>query len=120
MSRGIFVYRDGEIVEKHLAPPIIMRGPHSEIAAPMLNLDTIDAFRSMADGRLYESKAAYRASLKAHGYREIGNEVAAHIKEATAPRAKPPAKPAIVEAYKMVRDGYKPAPPAPRNDPDLD
>ena len=120
MSRGTFVYRDGEIVEKHLAPPIIMRGPRSEVAAPMLSLDTIDAFRSMADGRLYDSKAAYRASLKAHGYREIGNEIDAHMKEATAPKAKPPVKPELVEAYKMVRDGYRPAPLATRNDPDLD
>ena len=77
----------------------------------MLNLDTVSAFRSMADGKMYDSKAAYRASLKVHGMREIGNEIPAHIREATAPKAKPRAKGAIMEAYQKVKQGYRPPPP---------
>jgi hypothetical protein len=39
-------------------------------------------FRSHADGRIYDSKSAYRRELKARGFEEVGNEYAA----VTAPR----------------------------------
>jgi len=78
--RGTFVYRNGEMVPKHLAEPIHLGflSRSATVAAPMLNLDTIE-MRSMADGKVYTSKSHYRASLKAHGYREVGTEVAAHV-----------------------------------------
>lgn len=31
----------------------------------------------MADGQIYDSKSAYRAELKARGYREVGNDAPA-------------------------------------------
>ena len=31
-------------------------------------------FRSMADGRMYDSKSRYRAEAKARGYVELGND----------------------------------------------
>jgi len=36
--------------------------------------DTVDPFRSMADGKTYDSKSRYRAELKARGMVEIGND----------------------------------------------
>ena len=86
----------------------------------MLNRDTTDAFRSMADGRLYDSKSAYRQELKRQGLREIGNDVEGHLKdvEASNPR-KPKAKADVIKAYQKVRAGYKP-PPGPPLDPDLE
>jgi len=119
MIRGTFVYRDGELVPKHLAAPLVQRGARSRLAAPMLNLDTVDAFRSMADGRMYDSKAAYRAELKRQGVREIGNDIEGHLKEvaATAPQ-KPKAKADLIKAYQKVRQGYKP-PPGPPLDPEM-
>lgn len=36
--------------------------------------DGIDPFRSMADGRLYDSKSQYRNDLRARGMIEVGNE----------------------------------------------
>lgn len=36
--------------------------------------DNIDAFRSMADGKMYDSKSQYRSDLKARGLVELGNE----------------------------------------------
>jgi hypothetical protein len=36
--------------------------------------DTIAAFQSMADGKMYDSKSRYRADLKARGLIEVGNE----------------------------------------------
>lgn len=32
-------------------------------------------FKSMADGRYYDSKSRYRAELKARGFEELGNEI---------------------------------------------
>jgi hypothetical protein len=36
--------------------------------------DSIEAFRSMADGRFYTSKSRYRSDLKARGLIEVGND----------------------------------------------
>lgn len=36
--------------------------------------DTVQPFRSMADGRVYDSKSRYRRELKAMGYEEMGND----------------------------------------------
>lgn len=40
------------------------------IAAP----DTVEAFKSHADGEMYTSKAAYRHDLKGRGFEEVGND----------------------------------------------
>lgn len=36
--------------------------------------DTMEPIRSMADGKLYDSKSRYRQDLRARGYREVGND----------------------------------------------
>lgn len=109
--RGTFVYRDGELVEKSRAAPLHLGFRNrSGLAAPMLNLDTVEGFKSMADGKMYDSKATYRASLKVQGMREIGNEVEAHIKEVTAPKPIPAFKTQLMQAFQDVKAGYKPAP----------
>lgn len=41
----------------------------------MVISDTTQAFRSMADGQIYDSKSAYRRELKARGFREVGNDM---------------------------------------------
>ena len=119
MERGAWVIRDGELVPKHLASPLVPRAARSGLAAPSVKSDTTDAFRSMADGKFYDSKSAYRAELKNQGMREIGNDVVGHLKdvEATNPR-KPAAKADVIRAYQKVKQGYRP-PPGPALDPDL-
>jgi hypothetical protein len=118
--RGTWVYRDGELVPKHLAAPLIPRGARSTLSAPYLIGDTTDAFQSMADGKLYDSKSAYRAELRRQGLREIGNDIDGHLKdvEASNPQ-KPKAKADVIKAYQKVRQGYRP-PPAPPLDPELE
>ena len=32
-------------------------------------------FKSMADGKMYDSKSAYRREIKARGFEELGNEI---------------------------------------------
>lgn len=55
--------------------------PHrSDLPSPMLSLDTMDPVKSMADGKIYTSKAALRSTYKPSGnpdgirYAEVGNE----------------------------------------------
>lgn len=43
-------------------------------AGPQIITDTIDPIRSMADGKMYDSKSAYRRELRARGCYEIGND----------------------------------------------
>lgn len=43
-------------------------------SGPSIISDTTDAFRSMADGKMYDSKRAYRKELKRRGFVEVGNE----------------------------------------------
>ena len=118
--RGTFVYRDGELVPKHLAAPLVSRGAASSLPAPMVISDATDAFKSMADGRFYESKSSYRTELRRRGLREIGNDIEGHLQdvEASNPQ-KPKAKADVIKAYQKVKQGYKP-PPAPPLDPDLE
>lgn len=46
--------------------------PASE--GPVVLNDTMDAIRSEADGRMYDSKSSYRRALRAAGCVEVGNE----------------------------------------------
>lgn len=41
---------------------------------PVVLNDTMDAIRSGADGRMYDSKSSYRRALRAAGCVEVGNE----------------------------------------------
>ncbi len=49
----------------------------SNLSAPMLIRDGTDPFVSMADGRTYDSKRAYYASVRERGLEIVGNERAA-------------------------------------------
>lgn len=44
---------------------------------PYIISDTQEAFKSMADGKMYESKSEYRRSLREQGYVEMGNDLPA-------------------------------------------
>jgi len=49
----------------------------SDYPAPYVVSDAmngIHGLKSMADGRIYDSKRKYRAELRAHGCEEVGNE----------------------------------------------
>lgn len=67
----VFVYRDGELVEKHLAAPKYESGD-----APYVISDTMDATRHMATGRMHTSKSEFRKETKATGNIELGNDPA--------------------------------------------
>lgn len=63
-----YVYRNGEWIDKTLVRGSVERRTH------FISPDSIGAFRSMADGEIYDSKSAYRRTLKEKGMLEVGNE----------------------------------------------
>lgn len=48
--------------------------PESPNAAPNIRADGMDAILSHADGRIYDSRSAYYASVKAAGCEIVGND----------------------------------------------
>ncbi|MEL6758103.1 MAG: hypothetical protein AAFP81_16855 [Pseudomonadota bacterium] len=46
----------------------------SELPSPMLIRDEMSPLMGMHDGKMYDSKSALRASYKAHGVIEVGND----------------------------------------------
>lgn len=60
--------------------------------------DNIDPFRSQADGKMYDSKSAYRRTLKARGLIEVGNE-----NVQTQRTALPPVKQDLRRALEQLR-----------------
>lgn len=93
-----WVYRNGELVEKHLAEPkgtTFIRGVIS---------DTIPDMVHPANGKKYDSKSAFRKVTKAHGYVEVGNE---RQSDKRAPIHQDFGRD-VVEAVRKVNDGYRP------------
>ena len=69
MSRATYVIRGGQLVDKRLAAPLNAAG-----RAPMIRPDGMDPIRSMADGRMYDSRSAYERSVRAAGCEIVGND----------------------------------------------
>jgi hypothetical protein len=77
-SRIVKAIADGVIQEIPREVVTTQRGGHiigDYIAGPG------DAVKSMADGKMYDSKSAYRKSLKAQGMVELGNDAPTTCKE---------------------------------------
>jgi hypothetical protein len=72
MGRCTYVLRGGELVAKSEAGPL-----HAARAAPMVRPDGMAPVRSMADGRIYDSRSRYYASLRAQGCEIVGDDRAA-------------------------------------------
>jgi len=64
-----YVYRNGELVEKHLAEP-------KQGCGLYVISDEMAETRHMADGKYYTSKKKFRDATKAAGCCEVGNETA--------------------------------------------
>lgn len=69
MSREVYVFRDGELVPKHLAAPLTLAG-----RGPNVISDNLDGVWNPVDGKRYDSKSRYYAAVKASGGEIIGNE----------------------------------------------
>jgi len=62
----------GEPWPPECVPP--RKDTRSGIPAPMLIPDGMEPVKSMLDGKMYDSKAALRATYKAAGVAEVGND----------------------------------------------
>ncbi len=71
MSRQTYVFRDGKLIPKHLAPRLEVQRSH--LPAPRIISDAVEV-TSMLDGKTYTSKAALRSTYRAAGVEEVGNE----------------------------------------------
>ena len=69
MSRTTYVLRGGALIDKKEAPPL-----HARAAAPMVRPDGMTPLRSMADGRIYDSRSGYYAGVRAAGCEIVGDE----------------------------------------------
>ena len=69
MSRETWVWRNGQLVEKHLAEPT-----HTADRAPSVIADTMkDAAAHPCTGKMMDSKSAFRRVTREHGCVEVGN-----------------------------------------------
>ena len=68
MSRRRLLWRNGDWLE-------IPEGYTPARKGPYIISDTQAAFKSMADGKMYDSKSQYRRSLREQGYVEMGNDL---------------------------------------------
>lgn len=69
MGRRTYVLRDGELIAKSEAGPL-----YGARAAPMVRPDGMEPVRSMADGRVYDSRSRYYASVRALGCEIVGDD----------------------------------------------
>lgn len=98
----------GQVVEA-----AIWEGPPPPRRAPTVIGDTHEPFRSMADGKVYDSKSRYRAELKARDMVELGND----MPKGPAPPDEREIERDVAEAYERVEAGQK-ADPLPSKFPE--
>ena len=73
MPRATYVMRNGKMVDKRTAPPLV------RATDPRLYVigDVMDQLQHPVTGRIYDSKARFRADTKATGCVEVGTDPAA-------------------------------------------
>ena len=69
MSRETYVFRAGAVVHKEFAPAL-----HASNSAPNVIRDGMDETWHPANGKRYESKAAFRKATRAAGCCEVGDQ----------------------------------------------
>jgi hypothetical protein len=79
------------------------RGRRSNLPAPMVIGDHMSAVEHPCDGKLYESKSAFRRVTKANGCVEVGNDPQ-RLKKFSPPK---PDRKAIRAAVKMAANRVK-------------
>ena len=69
-ERGVWVIRGGELIPRHLAPPLNVKFG----SGPMIIADGMSDTWNPANGKTYDSKSAYYRDVKRAGLEIIGNE----------------------------------------------
>ena len=95
MTVTTFVFRNGELIEKDLASPLLPINNFGR--AFYYNSDGMDSTLHMANGKRYTSKSEFRKATKAAGCVEVGNSPIRPRQIIKPPRAAPDIKRAIDE-----------------------
>lgn len=80
----------------------------SHLPAPMLNRDQMDPVQSMLDGKLYDSKSRLRATYKAAGMIEVGNDPARFAKKEKPKIDRKGVRDTIRKAFSRYSNGERP------------
>lgn len=102
MARMTYVLRDGELVPKHLAPPL-----HASLDAPMIRTDGMDPIQSMLDGQTYDSRSGYYASLRRAGAEIVGNDRAPFERDRAREFNPQGVGESIKQAIEQIEGGYR-------------
>lgn len=81
-----YVWRESGLIEKDYAPPLVEIHAESSLGRPYIASDNMDAMRHMADGKMFTSKAKFRAHTKAHGCVEVGDQKGYGMKRKFVPK----------------------------------
>lgn len=100
MARSRFCRVCHDFHDLSQAWPVACAGHFGEQAgsAAYVISDSMDAMRSMADGKVYDSKSRYRRELRARGCYEVGND-----RMDSAPKALPPVREALRQTIQQLR-----------------
>lgn len=85
--RERYVYREGLGVVSVFDLDPVEESKRTALSAPYIISDTMDPIRSMADGRMYDSKSAYTRGVKALGCEIVGNDKLPERKPIERPKA---------------------------------
>jgi hypothetical protein len=66
MSKKTYIFRDGKFIE------VIKRNSSN---APYIHDDTMPPLKNLINGKIYDSKSAYIASIKQEGLDIVGNDL---------------------------------------------
>ena len=70
MARETYVYRNGKLIPKHLAPPL-----HAPKSQGLQVIQDIEPYKAVGvDGRIVGGRRQHREMLRNHGLVEVGNE----------------------------------------------
>lgn len=98
--RERYVYREGLGVVNVFDLDPVEESKRSALPSPMIISDTTSPFRSMLDGKMYDSKSRYERTVKDAGCIIVGNE-----KHETTPVKRPPVGPDIKRAIDQLKAG---------------
>jgi hypothetical protein len=72
---GTWVYRNGKLVPKHLAPPLIRRDDAPMVISDIAPYRATAADKASGKRPVIGGRRQHREFLQANGYREVGNEM---------------------------------------------
>jgi hypothetical protein len=109
MTRGTWVMRNGQLVEKG-GPldvrPVVAR---SGLPLPFIASDTMEPIQHPCTGEYLSSKAQFRAVTRAHGCIEVGNDPQ-RLKPVTRPKPdRKGIRKSVEKAFAQYESGVRPA-----------